>query len=281
VVILPTLFWPLPDWTMSEGVVWMPEESRLRVAVSCFGEQVLLPSGTLVSQGEALVTCIDPELESQVAQLLARLQEIDARIALAMTADRVQTQIIQAEREQVLGQLADAQWRRAAMTVRSPHAGTFIMSEPHDFPGRFLQRGDALGYVIDPARFTLLTVVPQGEVDLVRRQTRAVELRSVDRIGEQLAARIVREVPAASSELPSMALSLAGGGTIGLDPLSRPGAEPKALTSLFQFELAFLGETTPTALGNRVYVRFVHHDTPLAQQWYRGLRQMFLKRFAV
>ncbi|MBF0097328.1 MAG: peptidase M50 [Magnetococcales bacterium] len=280
-VVLPILFWPVSDWTMSEGVVWMPEESRLRVAVSCFGDQVLQPSGSHVRQGEALVTCTDPELAAQVVQLRARLAEVDARIALAMTADRVQTQMVQAEREQVLGQLADAQWRQAAMTVRSPHAGTFIMTEPNAFAGRFLQRGDALGYLIDPARFTLLTVVPQGEVDLVRRQTRAVELRSVDRIHEKLAARIVRAVPAASSELPSLALSLAGGGTIGLDPASHPGAEPKALTALFQFELAFLAEATPTTLGNRVYVRFVHHDTPLAQQWYRGVRQMFLKRFAV
>ncbi|MBF0184828.1 MAG: PqqD family peptide modification chaperone [Magnetococcales bacterium] len=280
-VLLPVFFLPVADWTMTEGVVWMPEESRLRAPVNCFGQQALAASGTQVERGEALLLCVDPELEAQVAQLRARKTEIDSRIALAMTADRVQTQMIQAEREQITAQLTDAEHRLAAMTIRSPHAGKFVMVAPGDFPGRFLQRGEVVGYLLDTARFTLLTVVPQGNVDQVRRQTRAVELRSVDRIWQLLAARIVREVPAATSELPSMALSLAGGGTIGLDPSAQHGTEPKALSSLFQFELAFQEGTVPSSLGNRVYVRFVHPDAPLALQWYRGIRQMFLKRFAV
>ncbi|WP_130469900.1 PqqD family peptide modification chaperone [Candidatus Magnetaquicoccus inordinatus] len=275
----PLLTWPVADWTMSEGVVWMPEESRLRAAVSCMGEQVLVPSGSPVEKATPLLRCSDPELAAQVAQLQAKQAEIEARLSQAQNADRVQRQIIQTELEQAKSQLEDAQQRQESLIVHSPHAGTFIVPEPGDYPGRFLRRGDVVAYLLDPARFTLLTVVPQGEVDLVRRQTRAVELRSVDRVWELIPATIVREVPAATNELPSMALSLAGGGTIGLDPSARQ--EAKAITSLFHFELAFAEQKVPTALGNRVYVRFVHHDLPLAWQWYRGIRQMFLKRFAV
>ncbi|HAT50059.1 MAG TPA: peptidase M50, partial [Alphaproteobacteria bacterium] len=75
-------------------------------------------------------------------------------------------------------QLADIATRRQAMTMTSPHAGTLAMASPGDFPGRYLKRGDVVGYVLDPERFTLLTVVPQSDVDLVRRHTRLVELRA-------------------------------------------------------------------------------------------------------
>ena len=116
-----------------------------------------------------------------------------------------------------------------------------------------------------------------------RSSTRTVrlELRSIDRIDEMLSARIIREVPAASRELPSLALSLQGGGGIGQDPRNDSGNAPRALVSLFQFELEFEGAERPKTLGSRVYVRFVHEPEPLAQQWYRLIRQEFLRRFAV
>ncbi|HAT50058.1 MAG TPA: hypothetical protein DCS88_06945, partial [Alphaproteobacteria bacterium] len=65
---------------------------------------------------------------------------------------------------------------------------------------------------------------------------------------------------------------------IGLDP---DVSQPKALAPLFQFELAFSGGAKPGALGNRIHVRFIHDPAPLAAQWYRSVRQLFMKRFAV
>lgn len=280
-VLLFVGFVPAPDWTMTEGVIWMPETSRVRAPVACFGAEVRVPPGTRVRAGDELLTCSDPELDAQRAQLVERKREIESRVALATTADRVQTQIAYSELTHVDERLVDIDLRREAMTMKSPHDGEFTMVSPGDYPGRYLTRGDVAAYVLDPARYTLLAVVPQAEVDLVRRHTREVELRSVDRIWNLLPAHIVREVPAATSELPSMALSLVGGGKIGLDPTTPSGSEPKALAPLFQFELAFASSAAPKALGNRVHVRFVHYDKPLAAQWYRGVRQLFLKRFAV
>ena len=34
-------------------------------------------------------------------------------------------------------------------------------------------------------------------------------------------------------------------------------------------------------IGSRVYVRFDHGSEPLARQWYRSLRQVFLKQLNV
>ncbi|MBF0109616.1 MAG: PqqD family peptide modification chaperone [Magnetococcales bacterium] len=269
---------PVSAWTMTEGVIWMPEESRIRAPLHCLGDAVLRMPGTDVRTGEPLLTCADPELEARHKQLRQQRREVASRLELAATFDRMQAQIAAFELDHVAEQLADLESRRKAMTMTSPHEGMFVMAAPVDYPGRYLKRGDVVAFVLDPSRFTLLAVVPQGAVDLVRHHTLGVELRAVDRIWDLLPARIVREVPAATHDLPSLALSLAGGGTIGLNP---DAPEPKALTPLFQFELAFSGDRIPKALGNRIHVRFVHEDAPLAVQWYRELRQLFLKRFAV
>jgi putative peptide zinc metalloprotease protein len=177
--------------------------------------------------------------------------------------------------------LADLTARREAVTIRSPGAGIFRTESPADLPGRFFQRGDMVAYVLDPDRFTLLSVVTQATVDLVRRRTERVELRPAADVFTLIPAEIGRAVPAATRDLPSLALALQGGGRIGLDPDAGAPGEARALTPLFQFEILFAGGLDPQWLGSRVHVRFVHGDEPLAEQWYRELRQMFLQRFAI
>jgi putative peptide zinc metalloprotease protein len=280
VVAMLTLV-PVSSWTMTEGVIWMPEQARLRAPLPCFGREVLVKPGAQVKAGTPLLQCDDPELEARLRQAQARAQELEARLALAVTADRVQLGMVQTELDYYRAQLADLAQRRAALIIRSTQSGTFAMEAPSDFAGKYLERGTVLAYVLDPRAYSLLTTVPQGEVDLVRNRTQEVELRVPGQMQELIPARIVREVPAATRELPSLALALQGGGQIGLDPDSQGAGSPRALTPLFQFEVRFTGQHLPRALGSRVHVRFVQSPEPLASQWYRQVRQAFLKRFSV
>ena len=89
---------------------------------------------------------------------------------------------------------------------------------------------------------------------------------------------VEREVPAASSQLPSAALSTQGGGDIALDPTTESG---QALESFFQFELSLDQLVGVDSLGERAYVRFDHGSEPLAGRIYRSLRQLFLRQFHV
>jgi len=99
------------------------------------------------------------------------------------------------------------------------------------------------------------------------------------RMGESLSARIIREVPALSDTLPSMALSTVGGGEVMMDPGGKN--EMKVLSNLMHLELRPDSPLMPVNLGERVYVRFSHGSEPLAGRIYRTVRQVFLKRFNV
>ena len=275
-------FVPVANWTMAEGVIWMAEQSRIRVPATCFGDKLLVTPGALVAAGQPLFSCTEPELDAQVQQAEALVREQEARLALASTLERVQVQIVRTELAHQRQRLATLTARRGDLVVRSPHAGRFDIEAPGDFSGRYFPRGELVAYVLDPARYTLLAVVPQGRVDLIRHRAGGVEIRSAESLWDVLQARVVREVPGASAELPSMALALQGGGQIGLDPESgTDGQAPKALEPLFQFEMEFTGPVQPHFLGGRVHVRFAHRAEPLGEQWYRSLRQQLMKRFAV
>ena len=92
-------------------------------------------------------------------------------------------------------------------------------------------------------------------------------------------ANIKRVVPAGSEQLPSMALGSAGGGDIMVTTEDRKGVT--AIQKVFQFELVLQNNADIEHIGSRVYVRFGHGSEPLAEQWFRSLRQLFLRRLNV
>ena len=163
------------------------------------------------------------------------------------------------------------------MTIKSSSAGVFVVQRPQDLEGRFLHQGDVVGYVADPSRAAIRVVVRQADIGLVRSQTHDVTVRLSDRVDRVLKASITREVPAASGRLPNAALGTNGGGSFRVDPADSAGLT--TLEDVFHIELRL--EVPVPRLGGRAYVRFDHGMEPLAQQWYRSLRQLFLSRFRV
>jgi len=76
-----------------------------------------------------------------------------------------------------------------------------------------------------------------------------------------------------------MALGSAGGGDIIVMQGDKAGVT--AIKKVFQFELSLPDNPAIEYMGSRVNVRFGHGAEPLAEQWYRSLRQLFLRRFNV
>ncbi|NOY13018.1 MAG: HlyD family efflux transporter periplasmic adaptor subunit [Deltaproteobacteria bacterium] len=269
---------PVPLYTTAQGVIWAPEESRVYAAADGFVSNVLVDSGSRVAVGTPLLRCKDPELMVQVKILAAQLEELQARFRLSRMKDRTKMEILKDEIAQVEAELVRARERAADLLVRSSSAGIFVLPQQSDLPGRFVRRGDALGYVLNQQQIRVRVLVPQADIDRVRAATRKVSVRLAERIGQELPARIVRQVPAATRELPSLALSLKGGGLFALDPTQE--GKMQVFERLFQLDL-LLRDPLVDKVGERVYVRFEHAPEPLVYRWYRALRGLLLSRFDI
>lgn len=270
---------PAPSSTRTEGVIWAPPKSQVRASVDCFVREVVARSGQDVRAGDVLVQCEDPELDARRRVVEAQLAELQARYDSASLSSRVQGGVLREQIDQTTSAVLLAQQRQREQQVLSPADGRFVLENAQNLPGHFIQRGELIGYVTDKVATTVRVVVPQSDADRVRKRTLRVEIRPVDDIPDVMQARVVRAVPAATDELPSAALSLQGGGQIGMDPGKR--GEPKALEKLFIFDLELPESRQANNLGSRMYVRFVHDREPLADQWYRSIRRLFLKKFNV
>jgi putative peptide zinc metalloprotease protein len=269
---------PVPLYTSCEGVVWVPEESRVYASASGVVEAVLTPGGSAVASGDPLIRSLDPLLEARVRLLQARHEEYTNRRQAALNRDRTETALIDEELKNIETEQAHALEQRAALITRSPARGTFVLQDEADLPGRFVRRGEAVGYITDPARMRVRTLVTQADIERVRTDVRSVEVRLAEDIGQVRPARVAREVPAASRVLPSPAFSLEGGGEFAVDPREKDA--PKVLERLFQFDLEVDGDIPPNVEG-RVFVRFEHSPEPLALRGYRAVRRLLLTRFAL
>ena len=270
---------PLPLRTRSEGVIWLPERSQVRAGADGFVQRVVVEPNARVRAGDPLVESEDPLLRAEVRVLEARLREHQAELDAVRREDLVRARILEREIATARADLDRARERTGEGLIRSPAAGTFVLPQAGNLPDRFVRKGELVGYVTDFSTVTARVVVPQADVSLVRQRIEGVEVRLADRLDEALPGEILREVPAATNQLPSRALGMDGGGPFAVDPRDPEGLS--SLDTVFQFDVGLPEDAPVDYVGGRVYVRFDHGTEPLAGQAWRSLRRVLLRRLGV
>ena len=275
VVLLPVRF-----RTQAEGVVWLPEQATLRAGANGFFSHFDAPPGSAVKVGQPLVSEYDPTLDAQIRLMQARVDELEATYGNEFVNDRARAEIVRQQLAIERDALERARDRARGLTVAAATDGVFTVSQPADMLGRYHRKGEVLGFVLGEVQPVVRVVVEQAVVDDVALSTQGIELRFANDIGRVVKGRIVRQVPAGGDEAPSRALVSPGGGRIAADPRDPQGR--RTLERIFQIDVA-LNEplARASAYGQRVFVRFDLQAQPLAVQWYRGVRRLFLNHFSV
>lgn len=280
VVLLVALFclYPLPSYTICQGVTWVPDEAKVFAGADGFVDEILSESGSYVAAGTPLLRLSNPQLETLEQLLEARLLEYQLRYRNSLQSNRSDMQLLAEEIGHCRAELALARERIDDLLLISHVDGLFLLPYADDLAGTYIGRGAAVGYIVERGQMLIRSLVPQDDIQRIRHMTRNVQVRLVEDASKVYQAAVVREVPAASHELPSLAFSLEGGGRFALDPRSEQ--RPQAFEQLFQFELK-TEQPLPQRIEEHAYVRFEHDPEPLLGRWWRQLRQLMLRRFSV
>lgn len=268
---------PLPLHTVAEGVVWLPDDSIIRAARDGVVTAIDAPPGQAVREGDTLFTSVDPVSRDNVAVAAAEVASLQAKLDADLFNDRVQAAIT---RQEIAVKEADLDRQKDdldRLTLRSGVKGAFVVPQAEDLEGRFARRGTVLGYVTPDQDRIVRIVVDQADIDLVRTRVRGVDVLLLERPEKSYPARLLREVPAATDNLPSKSLTQEGGGRLAADP--RDQNRQKTLQRTFQFDVLLPPEARVDEFGGRALIRFDHGEETLAQQCYRRLRQLFLSHF--
>lgn len=268
---------PFEYSSYAQGMVVIPKDARVRAGVDGFVRQVMVENGQWVKPGETLFHLENHEISARIRIIEAKQLELKARYNHALNADRLQAAILKIERQALQAEFDELQRQNNELEVISVTSGRFTTHQPSDPTGRYVAKGDVLGYVLDLSRVEARVVITQEQLDQIRRNTRYIEVRLASEPSRVLRGELLQAVPLAIKQLPSRMFGSQGGGRIPVDARDPTGLT--AMDPVFQLDIGLPVRPRGDYLGRSLVVRFVHFREPLADRTFDFLRGQLLKRF--
>lgn len=280
VIVLGLLgFMPIPSYTLAEGVVWVPDEAQIKAEQDGFIGALQVSPNQFVQSGDVVLYLNDDGLESKAKIARAKLAELQSQYRAERENDLVKAEIIKEAIHIAESELNHINHKTQAMAVKSSKSGRVLLPDADDLPGRYIHHGELLGYIIDDKAPSIRMAVSQDNIGQLRNRIVDVKVRLANTPNREYAAIVIRQAPEATNKLPSSALATTGGGKIVIDPNNKK--EVLALQKFFLVDLQFNPENKNIPIGTRAYVRVNHGGEALSTQWYRRIRQVFLRQFNV
>ncbi|MDR0781149.1 MAG: hypothetical protein LBF16_10720 [Pseudomonadales bacterium] len=270
---------PLPFHAVEQGVVWLPDEAIVRTEVAGHVVQVQSEADQPVVRGAPLLQLESLSLATEAATARAAVAQTEAHLRKAEVDDVVRAASLRHELAARRARLSEALRRTSALDVKAGVAGRWVPVAPTELVGRYVKRGEVLGFTVDGPSDLVRVAVSQEHRNLISSRLQAVSVRLAHSPEKVLDAQVHRHVPGGEFDLVSPALGTSGGGDIAVDPSQRGGT--RSLARSFDIEVRLERPSPSTVFGDRAYVRFDLGATPLAWQWFLKLRQVFLARLSV
>ncbi len=261
------------------GVIRLPEEAIIRTDTAGTVAEVAVRDGQSVEVDRVLLRLEDPIAQSRLQVLIAKREVLRAQQQEVFITDRTRSEILKNKALGIDAEITDVRRTLDQLVIRSPVAGTLSIPGLEDLPGRYLGKGDLLGYVVDLRRVSARVVVPQGHIDRLRSETSTIEVKLHSRPGETLKAEFIREIPKATDQLPSRLLGTQAGGEVAVDARDEAGVQ--ALSNVFEVDIALPIKASGDYLGQRVLVRFEYGYESLGRRLYRPLRQFLFEKLLI
>jgi len=270
---------PLPFHAVQQGVVWLPDEAIVRAEVAGHIVQVQSEAGQSVSRDTPLLRLESLPLVAEAAVAEAAVAQTRAQLRKAEVDDVVRAALLRHELAARQARLAETLRRTAALDVKAGVAGLWAPAAPTELVGRYVKRGEVLGYMVNGSSDLVRVAVSQEDRDLIGSRLKAVSVRLAHSPEKVIDAEVHRHVPGGEFDLVSPALGTSGGGSIAVDQSQQGGT--RSLTRAFDIEVRLERPSPNAVFGDRAYVRFNLGATPLAWQWFLRLRQVFLAQLSV
>ena len=273
---------PVPSSSRTQGIVWVDEQAQLYAASEGQISEILVDNGEYVEQNQPLMVIESPQLLLELAQKRSAVRQATLEISRYRQSNPARARSAMIDLEQSQSEAEHALTRLDALTIRAPLAGRVAINSADLITGSYVAKGDLLGYVVDNSARVIRTVIDQKHLGKVEQGVSGAHVRLVQNMTRSLPARLSRQVPSGSHELPSAALVNTGFGGFHVQA---PGDDQRIKTrdKVFHLELIVTGQ--PDALkqapiGTRAFVTLVHDNEPVGTRWLRLARGLWLRHLS-
>ncbi|SMF51181.1 putative peptide zinc metalloprotease protein [Alteromonadaceae bacterium Bs31] len=273
-VVLAALYVPIPHRTFAEGVVWLPESSRIRALASGTVEKSTVKNGGEVSDGDPLLFLSNIDTTAQLLEKQAILKEYKSRYEQAWSLDRSQIQLFEQDIAAIELEISYLQEQVNNLIVRSPSSGRFKQLENHQLEGSFIKEGDTIGLLLNENPPHIRAVLKQEEIGFLRSNLTDIQFRLASQPQRSFTGQISHQVPGGTYTLPSQALGTSGGGRIQID--GKEQNYTRTTERVFIIDIESIQQLDAQQFGHKVYVSFSHKPESLAAKIKRLIQQLVI-----
>jgi putative peptide zinc metalloprotease protein len=273
---------PFPYSFRAPGVVVATQRTQMVNQTAGEVAKLVVPSGSYVRQGQPLLRLKNPELDLELADTQAHLNEVNARLLQAMNQDSADIAPLTSLRDSVADVLKKLSVDSENLTIRARHDGVWVAPGIEDYAGRWLPRGAEVGLLANPAAFEFAATVMEEDVNaLFAKKISGASVRLHGDAGEKLPVTHWRVIPGGQQILPSAALGWNAGGEV---PVALEGNSQgnKSAEPFFEV-LGDLRSSNGVVLldGRSGKISFKLEPEPLLPRWTRSLWQLLQKRYEI
>jgi len=267
---------PFPSSFKSPAVLLTTRMSEVPARTSGYLERLSTVSASSVDSGLPLVQLVEPEWPLAWRNEQALKTHTEALRRRALQEGAVDVSVMDEHLELVDRRLARLQEEKAQLTVTSPAEGQWVAGALNELIGMRIEKGNILGYVIEPKDFMAVAVISQDEARWLFDEAgiRRGRFRLIGSAHTPLELTQWHVIPAEQRRLPSPALGWAGGGEVAVASQDQQGVT--ALRSFFEIRAQVEDPQGDLRLmhGRTGRIRFRIAPEPLWKQAYRRLRQI-------
>ena len=272
-------YFPFPNSFRASGVLKASEYFVVNSKVSGYVKKIEIEPGSQVSAGQPLILLENKEIDLQINEAMASLQESYAMRQLALAERPEDLATVEARIQAIQTRLDRLQHDREELVVKAEISGVWVVGNVADYLGMWIRRGAPIGQIINENAYYFASVI--AEVQTSRIFDNEVKRASVKLVGqadtEVPVFRYVK-IPMEQTILPSAALGWKAGGDVPIDPNDAQGVHS---TEPFYEVRAYLDNNNGMKMfhGRTGKIRFELTSEPLLRQWWRSFRQLVQKRY--
>lgn len=276
-VLLFLMAVPISSVRVVQGVVWLPDDSIVRVDSLCEVKQVSVVNGATVKAGDILFLCENARIDQQAEILQAERDQLEAEQSGLLRSNVAKYQQLDQELDANGRRLLDTMNRRRAQYVQAQSDGQFVVEGEYELAGRILAAGELAAYVVPAEQARTVRVALPERSSNSKLDWPEILVRAPNEFGEYSThVSTVTHVPSAASlDVASPALTILGGGKLKASVVD---AKLQLDEPAFDVEIAWPETNNLLPIGSRVLVKLKNEAEPIGSRWLRTWQRAFLGR---
>lgn len=274
---------PLPDSVRAPGILQANGSNVIYLQTPGQLDKLYVRHGDKVSAGQRLASLNNTDLLAELDAARHAREEASVQYLQALHKSTHEIEATQQQLDTLDGRLADLNNQLSRLEIRADQDGEWVAPELHEMVGGWLQRGYAMGEIVNRRSFRFLAVIPQEQAEYLFKNTfRKMELRLSGQVDNTLPLARVNIIPFQSQKLPSLSLGWTGGGDIPVTSNESTGARARDSFYTLYADIPSAQLPAMTALhGLSGTMRIQLTPQPAALQAYRAFKQLIQKRYGL